>query len=114
MCSQDFGFRGQCSSYRNSFCQSRLLTVTLWLCSLPFNVQVIGCLGSSGLIKLSSMSVDGCYLYIIIHYDMLQNVCRIRSMPRGDRPDSESFQVVDTYTYSKNHTNSPYVCPRVH
>ena len=63
--------------------------------------------------NLASMSVDGCYLYIIIHHGMSQRDCRIRLVPRGGRPDPESFKVVDTYTYRKNHTNSPYVCPRV-
>ena len=58
-------------------------------------------LGSSGFFNLASASVDGCYLYIIIHYGMLQRDWRIRSMPRGGMPDAESFKAIDTYTYSK-------------
>ena len=98
------------------FAESRLLTATLWPFSLPFNVQVLIPVGSYGFVNLTSPSVDGCYLYIIIHYGMLQRDWGIRSVPRGGRPDPESFKVIDTYTYSKNHTNSPYspyVCPRM-
>ena len=68
--SWDLGFRDQWCGYRNSFCQGRLLTVTLQPCSLPFNVQVMILAGSSGFINLACASVDGCYLYIIIHYGM--------------------------------------------
>ena len=70
--SQDFSFRGQWSGYRNSFCQSRLLTMTLQPFSLLFNVQVMILVWSFGLFSPVSMSVDGCYLYIIIHYGMSQ------------------------------------------
>ena len=112
--SWDFGFRGQWSSYKNSFCQSRLLTVTPWPCSLLFNAQVIILAGSSGFINLASTSVDGCYLYLIIHYGMSQRDWEIRSVARGGRPDPESSKAIDTYTYSKNPTNSPYVCSREH
>ena len=31
------------------------------------------------------------------------------SVPSGGRSDPESFKAIDTYTYIKNHTNSPYV-----
>ena len=34
--------------------------------------------------------------------------------PRGGRPDPESSKAIETYNYSQNHTNSPYVCPRMH
>ena len=67
--SQDFRFSGQWSHYINSFYHSRLLTATLQPCSFPFNVQVMILVGSSGFFNLASMSVDGCYLYII-HYCM--------------------------------------------
>ena len=76
--SQDFGFRGQRSSYRNSFCQSRLLTMTLQPFSFPFNVQIMILAGSYGFFNLASTSVDGCYLYIIIHYGMSQRDWVIR------------------------------------
>ena len=112
--SWDFGCRGQWSSYRNSFCQSRMLTVTLWTCSFLFNVQVMILVGSYGFFDHASTSVDGWYLYIIIHYGMLQRDCGIRLVPRGGRPNPESFKTIGIYTYSKNHTNSPYVCPRMH
>ena len=111
--SWDFGFRGQWSGYRNSFCQSKLPTITLWPGSILFNVQVMILVGYSGFINLASTSVDGCYLYIIIHYGMSQRDWGIRSVPRHGRPDAESLKVIDTNTYSKNHTNSPCVCPRV-
>ena len=71
-CSLDFGFMGQCSSYRNSFLQGRLLTVTPRPCSLLFNVKVMILVGSSGFFNHASTSVDWCYLYIIIHYGMSQ------------------------------------------
>ena len=79
LCSWDFGFWGQGSGYRNSFCQSRLLRVTLQPCILQFYVQVMILVGSSGLFNHVSASVDGCYLYIIIHYGMLQRDMGIRS-----------------------------------
>ena len=67
-CSLDFGFRGKCSSYRNSLCQSRLLTVTLQPCSFLFKAWVMILLGSSGFFTHASPSVDG---HIIIHFGML-------------------------------------------
>ena len=67
--------------------------------------------GSSGFFNHSSASVDGCYLYIIIHYGMSQRDWGIRLMPRGGRPDPESFKAMDTNTYSKNHTNRPMYVP---
>ena len=110
---QNFDFRAQWSGYQNSFCQSRLLTATHQPCSLSLNVQVMILAGSSWFFNHASTSVDGCYLYIIIHYGMSQGDWRIRSVSRGGRPDGESFNAIDTYTYSKIHTNSPYVCPRM-
>ena len=44
--------------------------MTLWLCSLPFYVQVMICVGSYGFFNHASASVDGCYLYINIHNSM--------------------------------------------
>ena len=69
--------------------------------------------GSSEFFNHASTSVDGCYLYIIMHYGMLQRDCGIRSVPRDGRADPESVKAIDTYTYSENHTNSPHVCSRV-
>ena len=66
-----------------------------------------------GFFNLASVSVDGCYLYIIIHYGMSQKDWGIRSVPIGGRPDPESFEAIDTYTSRENDTNSPYVCPRM-
>ena len=77
-------------------------------------MQVMILMGSSRFYNLASVSADGGYLYIIIHYGMSQRDWGIRSVPRGGRPDPESFKAMDTYTYSKVHTNSPYICPRVH
>ena len=85
--SQDFGFRGYWSGYRNPFSQSRLLTVTLQPCSLLFNVQVMILAGSSRFFNLASTSVDGCYLYIMIHYGMSQRDWGIRLVSRDGRPD---------------------------
>ena len=60
--------------------------------------------------NLASASVHGCYLYIIIHYSMSQRDWGMRSVPRGGRPDEEFFlKAIDTFTYIKNCTNSPYV-----
>ena len=39
---------------------------------------------------------------------MSQREWGIKSAPKGGRPDPQSFKAVDTYTYSKIHTNSPY------
>ena len=111
--SWNFGFRGQWSGYSNSFCQSRLLTVTLQACGLPFNAQVMIPVGSSGFFNHASMYVDGCYLCIIIHYDMSWRDWGIRLALRGGRPDPESFKATDTYTYSKYHINSPHECLRM-
>ena len=111
--SWDFSFRHQWPSYRNS-CQIRLLTATLWPCGHPFNVQVMILAGSSGLFNCASTYIEGCYLYIIIHYGISQRGWGIKSVPRGGRPNPEWFKAIDTYTYSKNHTNSPCVCPRIH
>ena len=99
--SREFGCRGQWSSYRNSFCQSRLLTMALWPCRLLLNVQVMILVESSGFLNLAFMSVDESYLYIIIHYGMWWWDCSIGSVPRDGRPGPESFKAVDTYTYSK-------------
>ena len=85
--------------------------MNLWPCSLSFNAQVMILVGSSGFINHASASVDGRYLYVIIHYGILQRNRGIRSALRGGRPDPESFKAVDTYTYSENHTDSPYACP---
>ena len=112
--SLDFGFRGQWSIYRNSFWQSRLLTMTIWPCSFSFNVQVMILMGSSEFFNCASASEDRCYFYIIIHYGMSGREWGIKSVLRGDRPDPESFKAIDTYTYSENHTSSPYLCPRIH
>ena len=79
---------------------------------LLFNVQVMILVGSPQFFNLAFMSVDGCYLYIIICYGMFQRNLEIWLVPRGGRPDSESFKAIDTYTYSKHHANSPYVCPQ--
>ena len=109
--SLDFGFRGR-SGYRNSFCQSRLFTVTLQPCRLSLKCKVMFLAWSSVFFNHASTSVNGCYLYIIIiHYGMWKRDWGIRLVPRGGRPDSESFKAIDTYTYSKNHTNSPYILP---
>ena len=62
--SWDLGFWGQWSGYKNSFCQSRLLIITLLPCSLPFNAQVMILVGSSGFFNNASTSADGCYLYM--------------------------------------------------
>ena len=70
--SLDFGFRGQWSGYRDSFWKVRLLTMTIQPCILSFNVQDMTLVGPSGFFKHASASVDGCCLYIIIHYGMLQ------------------------------------------
>ena len=61
----------------------------------------------------ASTSIDGCYLYIIIHYGISQRDCRIRMVLRGGRPDPESFNATETYIYSKKCTYSAYVCPRI-
>ena len=58
------------------FWQSRLLTMTLWPFSLLLNVQVVILVGSSGFFNFAFMSVDGCCLYIIIHFGMLWWDCR--------------------------------------
>ena len=68
---------------------------------LLFNTQVMILVGSSGFFNLASASVDGCYLDIIIHYDILQRDWGIRSAPRDGRPDPESFKAIVTYTYRK-------------
>ena len=77
----------QWSIYRNSFCQSRLLTTTLWpfqppiQCtghdsmtlwpfSLPFNAQVMIHARSYWFLNLASTSIYGCYFYLIIYYGM--------------------------------------------
>ena len=109
MHSWDLGFRGQWSGYRNSFCQSRLLTVTLWPCSLMFNVQVMILAGSSGFFNSAYMSVDRCCLYIIIHYGTSQRLGN-KVSTYGGRTDPDFFKEIDTYAYNKNHTKSPYVC----
>ena len=54
------------------FDKKKLLTMTLQPCSLLFNVQDMIIVGSSGFFNHASTSVDGCYLYIIIHYGMSQ------------------------------------------
>ena len=69
--------------------------------------------GSSAFFNHASASVDGCYFYIIIHSGMSQRDWGIRSVPMGGRPGPESFKAIDTYTISKNHTNSPYIHPRI-
>ena len=109
-----FGFRAHWSCYRNSFCQSRFLTATLRPCSLLFNAYVMILVESSGFFNHASAYVDGCYLYIIIHYGMLQSDWGIRSVPRCWRPDPESLKAIDTYIYNKKHTNRLYLCPRMH
>ena len=100
--SWDFGFRGQWSGYRNSFCQRKLLTMTLWPFILSFNVQFRIPEGSYWLFSFPSTSVDGCYLYIIIiiHYGMSWRDWGIRLAPRTGRPDLE-FKAIDTYTWYK-------------
>ena len=85
--------------------------MTIWPFNLPFNAQVMIPVGSYGFFNPAFISVDGCYLYVIVHYGMSQRDWRINSVDMGDRPDPESFNTIDTYTYSINHTNSPYVCP---
>ena len=91
--SQDSGFRGQLSRYRNSFCQSRLLMMTLWPFILPFNVQVMIPVGLSWFLNLASTSVDGCYLYIIIHYGISKRDWGNKESGRSD-PESKA---IDTY-----------------
>ena len=94
----------------------QVATVTLWPCSLLFNVQVMILVGSSGFFTCASTSVDGCYLYIIIHYGMSQRDWGIRLVPRGGRPGPESLKAIDTYTYHTihiTHINSPYVSARM-
>ena len=88
--------------------------MTLWPFSPPFNAQVMILVGSSGFCNHALMSVDECYLYIIIHYGMSQRDWGVMSVPRVIRPDPESFKAIDTYTYSENHTNGPFVWPRMH
>ena len=57
--------------------------------------------GYYGFFNLASASVDGCYLYIIIHYGRSQRNWGIRLAPRGGRPNPEFFKTIDNYTYSK-------------
>ena len=52
--------------------------MTLWPFILPFNVQVMIPVESCGLFSLTSTSVDGCYLYINVHYGMSQRDWGIR------------------------------------
>ena len=63
----DFGFSGQWSGWRNCFWQSWLLTMALQPHSLPFHTQVMILVGSYRFFNCTSTSVDGCYLYNIIH-----------------------------------------------
>ena len=65
--------------------------------------------GSYWFFNLASTSVDGCQLYIIIYYGMLQRDWGIRLMSKGGRPDGEFFKATDANTYIENHTNSLYV-----
>ena len=88
--------------------------MTLWPCSLSINEQVMILVGSSGFFNCAATSVDGCYLYIIIQYGMLQRGWGISLALRDERPYPDSFKGIDTYTYNENHTNSPYLCPRMH
>ena len=111
--SSDFRSRGHWSGYRNSLCQSRFLTETHQPFSLLLNVHFIFPVRSYWFFNLASVSIDGGCLYIIIYYGMPQREWGIRSVCRGGRPDPESFKATDTYTYSKNHTNSPCVCLRM-
>ena len=71
--------------------------MTLWPFSLSLNAQVMIPTGSYGLFTLASVSVDGYYLYIIIHYGMSQRDWGIRSTPRAGRFDPK-FEAIDTYT----------------
>ena len=70
--------------------------MTPWPLSIMFNAQVMIPVGSYGLLSLAFAPVDGCYLYIIIHYGMSQRNWGIRSVPRAGRPDPE-FKAIDTY-----------------
>ena len=57
-----------------------------------------------------------CRWVLPLHHHPLWHVSKrmgIRLVPRGGRPGPESFKAIDTYTCSKNHTNSPFVCPRM-
>ena len=63
-------FGGQWPGWRNSFWQSWLLQMTLWPHSLPFQAQVMILVGSYWFFNCASISVDGWYLYIIIHNNM--------------------------------------------
>ena len=45
-------------------------------CTLSFNMKAMIPVGYSGFFNCASMSVDGCYLYIIIHYGMSCGDCR--------------------------------------
>ena len=93
--------RGQWSGYRNLFWQCRLLTVTVWPCSLSFKVQVMILVGSSVFFNHTSASLDGCCLYIIIHYGILWWDWWRGLVLRGGRPETESYKVIDTYSCSK-------------
>ena len=81
----------------------------LWPFSLPFNVQVMTPVGFYWFFNFASVSIVGCYLYIIIHYDMSLRDCRKGLVPKGGRPDPELFKAIDTYAYIKKYTNNPYV-----
>ena len=70
--------------------------MTLWPFILSFNEQVMIPAGSHGLFSLASTSVDGCYLYIIIHYGMSQRDWGIRLAPMVGRPGPE-FKANDTF-----------------
>ena len=71
--------------------------MTLQSFSLPFHAQVMIPVGFYGLFSLVSTPVEGCYLYIIIHYGMSQRDWGIRTVPRAGMPDPE-FKTTDTYT----------------
>ena len=94
--SWDFGCRGQWLGYRTPFAKGGCLQ---WLCGISSLIQCAGN-GSCrvyGVFSLASASVDGCYLYIIIHYGRSQRDWGIRLVPRAGRPDPE-FKAIDTYT----------------
>ena len=70
--SQDCGFSGQWSGWRNYFWQSWLLTMTFQSQNNLFHMQVMIQMRSYKFFNCAFTSVDGCYLYIIIQNSMSQ------------------------------------------
>ena len=110
-CSWDFGFRGQWSRsrYRNSFWQSRLLTMTLQPCSLLFNAQVMilqGVMGFQPCLCICRWVLPQHHHHPLWHVKKRPGK-RVRA--KGWQAWSRFFKTIDTYEYIKNSTNSPYV-----